>query len=69
MNCLRPLEFWDCGFQSHSRHRCLCVHLFCVVLCVGRAPAKGLIPHSKVLPTVYSIMKLEKAAKAQQKAL
>jgi hypothetical protein len=24
MNCLRPLEHWDRGFESHSRHGCLC---------------------------------------------
>jgi hypothetical protein len=30
MKCLRPLERWDRGFESHSRHQCLCVRLFCV---------------------------------------
>jgi hypothetical protein len=37
MNCIRSLERWDRGFESHSRHGCLCVRLFCVcvVLCVG----------------------------------
>jgi hypothetical protein len=35
MNCLRSLERWDRGFESHSRHGCLCMRLFCVfvVLC------------------------------------
>jgi hypothetical protein len=28
MNCLRPLERWDRGFESHSRHGCL--RLSCV---------------------------------------
>jgi hypothetical protein len=44
MNCLRSLERWDHGFQSHSRHGCLCVRLFfvCVVLCIGSGLATGL---------------------------
>jgi hypothetical protein len=25
MNCLRSLERWDRGFESHSRHECVCV--------------------------------------------
>jgi hypothetical protein len=25
MNCLRPLEHWNCGFEYHSRHGCLFV--------------------------------------------
>jgi hypothetical protein len=45
MNCLRSLERWDRGFQSHSSHGCLCVRSFCVcvVLCVGsgQGPTKG----------------------------
>jgi hypothetical protein len=43
MNCLRSLERWDHGFESHSRHGCLyCVRLFCVyVLRVGRGLAMG----------------------------
>jgi hypothetical protein len=36
MNCLHSPERWDRGFESHSRHECMCV-LSCVgsVLCVG----------------------------------
>jgi hypothetical protein len=30
MNCLRSLERFDRGFEAHSRHGCLFVHLFCV---------------------------------------
>jgi hypothetical protein len=29
MNCLRPLEHWDRGFESHSRHGCLCAFILC----------------------------------------
>jgi hypothetical protein len=39
--CLRPLEHWDHGFESHSRHGCVSA-FFCVVLsCVGRGLASG----------------------------
>jgi hypothetical protein len=43
VNCLRSLEHWDHGFEYHSRHGCLCAHLFCVcaVLCVGSGLAIG----------------------------
>jgi hypothetical protein len=44
MNCLRSLERWDRGFESHSKHVYLyCVRLFCmcVVLCVGTGFATG----------------------------
>jgi hypothetical protein len=27
MNCLLPLEHWDRGFESHSRHGCLCAFI------------------------------------------
>jgi hypothetical protein len=30
MKCLRPLEHWDRGFESHSRHECLCTFILCV---------------------------------------
>jgi hypothetical protein len=26
-NCLRSLELWDCGFEPHSRHGCLCAFI------------------------------------------
>jgi hypothetical protein len=37
------LEGWDGGFESHSRHGCLCARLSCVgvVLCVGTGLATG----------------------------
>jgi hypothetical protein len=40
MNCLRSLERWDRGFESHSRHGCLCAF----ILCVGRGLATGWSP-------------------------
>jgi hypothetical protein len=40
-----PLDYWDRGFESHSRHACLC---FCFVIsCVGRGLCDGLITRPK----------------------
>jgi hypothetical protein len=36
MNRLRPLERWECGFESHSRHGCLCVFILCLCFSVCR---------------------------------
>jgi hypothetical protein len=49
----------------------VCVPLFCVcvVLCVGRGLSMGWSPVQGVLPAVYRIKKLKKAAKAQQMAV
>jgi hypothetical protein len=55
MKCLRSLERWDHGFESHSKHGYLyCVRLFCicVFLCVGSGLAIGWSPVQGVLPTV-----------------
>jgi hypothetical protein len=57
MNSLRSLEHWDRGFESRSRHGCLCVF---IVLCVGRSLETGLSPVQGVLLTVYRIKKLWK---------
>jgi hypothetical protein len=57
MNRLHPLEHWGRGFESHLRHGCLCVRLFCVcvVLCVGSGLPTGWSPVQGVLPTVYRL--------------
>jgi hypothetical protein len=49
----------------------ICVRLFCVcvVLCVGSGLATGWSPARGVLPSVYRITKLKKAAKVQQRAV
>jgi hypothetical protein len=50
--CLRPLEHWDPGFESRSRHGCVSA-FFCVVLsCVGRGLASGRSPVQGVLQIV-----------------
>jgi hypothetical protein len=69
MNCLRSLEHWDCGFESHSRHRCLCVRLFCVcgVLCVGSGLAMGWSHIQGVLPCVKKGCETEEEARTQQR--
>jgi hypothetical protein len=30
MKCLRPLEYWDQGFESHTRHGCLSAFILCL---------------------------------------
>jgi hypothetical protein len=54
MNCFRSLERWDRGIESHSRHGCVCVRLFCVCvgLCVGSGLATGSSLVQGVLPSV-----------------
>jgi hypothetical protein len=55
-NCLRSLEHWDRGFESHSRHGCLyCLRLSrgCAVLCLGRGLATLWSRVQVVLQTVY----------------
>jgi hypothetical protein len=67
MNCLRSLERWDRGFESRSRHGCLCVRLFCV--CVVR-PCEGLSTRSRS-PTdcVKKDYETEEEARTKQKAV
>jgi hypothetical protein len=36
MNCLRSLERWDRGFESHSRYGCLCAFTLCLCCPVCR---------------------------------
>jgi hypothetical protein len=61
MNCLHPLERWDRGFESYSKHG-NCVRLFCVcvVLCVGSSLATGCTPVQEALPMVYRKNKVKK---------
>jgi hypothetical protein len=55
MNRLRLLERWDRGFESYSRHGCVCACLFCicVVICVGSGLATSWSPVQGVLSTVH----------------
>jgi hypothetical protein len=61
VSCLRLLECWDRGFESHSRHGCLCVYSVCVVLCVG----SGLRRDDPPSKESYIDQEAEKAAKVQ----
>jgi hypothetical protein len=55
-------------FESHSRHACLFVRLFCVcvVLCVGSDLETGWSPVQGVISTVYKIKKLKKLPKLKK---
>jgi hypothetical protein len=56
MNCLRTLERWDHGFESHSGHRCLCAFILRFVLsCVSSGHATGWYPVQGVLPIVLRL--------------
>jgi hypothetical protein len=68
MNCLRSLERWDRGFESHSRHAYVRLFSSCVVLYVGRGYGTAWTSVQRVLPTVYRTRNL-KAAKAQKRAV
>jgi hypothetical protein len=52
MNRLRSVEHWDRGFESYSRHECLCAF----ILCVGSDLATGWSPFQGVLPTVIRLI-------------
>jgi hypothetical protein len=61
MTSLRPLKRWDRVFESHSKNGCLCACILCcVVLCAGSDLETGWSPVHGILPTVYTIRKLEK---------
>jgi hypothetical protein len=72
MNCFCSFNFWDRGFESHSRHGCLCMRLFCVcvVLYLGslfaRTDHPSNEPHRLCKEKDYEI---EEEARAQQIAL
>jgi hypothetical protein len=46
--CLRSLEHWDHGFESHSSHGYLCVYsVFSLVFCVGKVLAAADYPYKE----------------------
>jgi hypothetical protein len=55
MNRLRPLEHWDSGFESHSRHECLFVYSAFVLFCVGSGLTSGWSTVRGILPTVHGL--------------
>jgi hypothetical protein len=69
MNCLRPLEHWGPGFESHSRHGYLCAFILCAVLCVGSGLATGWSPAQGILPTVYRIKKVKKRPRSNKRTV
>jgi hypothetical protein len=53
-NRLLPLEHWDCGFESYSRHECLCafiLRLCCLAQVVAFRRADPPSKESYRLPT------------------
>jgi hypothetical protein len=52
---LRSLEHWDRGFESHSRHGCLCAFILFVLSCIGSGLATGWSPVQGVLLTVLKL--------------
>jgi hypothetical protein len=61
MNRLRPLEHWDCGFKSHSRHECLSAFILCLCCSVCRCrPSDGPIPRPRSPTDCILIKKLKK---------
>jgi hypothetical protein len=56
MKCLRSLEHWDRGFESHSRHGCLSLFILCLCCPVlGSGLVTGWSPVQRILPTVFRL--------------
>jgi hypothetical protein len=53
--CFRPLEYWDLGFESHSRDGYLRLFSVFVLSCIGIGLAMGLSAVQGALPTFYKI--------------
>jgi hypothetical protein len=47
MNCLRSLECWNRGFESHLSYGCLCAFILFVLFCVQVAALRWADPPSK----------------------
>jgi hypothetical protein len=51
MNCLRPLQHWHYGFESHLRHD-VCMFILFVLSCMQVAALRRLMPRPES-PTDY----------------
>jgi hypothetical protein len=60
MSRLHPLDHWDRGFKSHSRHGCLFAFILCLCCSVCRYRAyDGLIPFPRISNGDVCIKKLK----------
>jgi hypothetical protein len=67
MNRRRPLECWDRGFESHSRHGCLRAFILSLCLfCVQVAALRRADPRSKESYRLCIDQETEKAAKVHK---
>jgi hypothetical protein len=66
MNCVRSVEHWDRGFESNSRHGCLCV---CVVLYHGSGLATADHSSKESYRLCKNDYETEEEARSQQRAV
>jgi hypothetical protein len=69
MNCFRPLEHWDFGFESHLRHGRLCVFILFVVPFVQEAALRRVDPPSNDSYRLYKKIKELKKRPRSNKGL
>jgi hypothetical protein len=71
MNCLRPLEHWDRGFEFHSRNRCSVYGYSVSVLSCVRVAAlrRAHLQSKESYRLCQKDQETEKAAKVQQRAV
>jgi hypothetical protein len=66
MNCLHPLEHWNRGFESHSRHECLFAFILFVFFRVYVAALRRADPLSRESYQLCVHQDSEKAAKVHK---
>jgi hypothetical protein len=64
-----PVQHWVRGFESYSRHVCLCAFIVFVLTCVQVAALRRAALLSKESTDCAKDQETEKAAKAQERAV